>query len=60
MALATHFGLAPGRSLPILWPMAEHKIPEVLAKPAAALEMALSPSLSCEFTGQINVKEQSR
>src|SRR3974377_1070227 len=38
--------------------MAEHKISEVLAKPDAALEMTLRPSLFSEFTGQIKVKER--
>src|ERR1022692_4284281 len=38
--------------------MAEHKISEVLAKPDAALEMTLRPSLFSEFTGQARVKER--
>ena len=38
--------------------MAEHKISEVLAKPDAALEMTLRPSLFSEFTGQLKVKER--
>jgi holliday junction DNA helicase RuvB len=38
--------------------MAELKIPEVLAKPDAALEMTLRPSLFSEFTGQLKVKER--
>src|SRR5512137_1186980 len=38
--------------------MAEHKISEVLAKPDAALEMTLRPSLFSEFTGQPKVKER--
>src|SRR5512139_2863578 len=38
--------------------MAEHKIAEVLAKPDAALEMTLRPSLFSEFTGQLKVKER--
>jgi Holliday junction DNA helicase RuvB len=38
--------------------MAEHKIAEVLAKPDAALEMTLRPSLFSEFTGQPKVKER--
>ena len=38
--------------------MAEHKIAEVLAKPDAALEMTLRPSLFSEFTGQAKVKER--
>ena len=38
--------------------MAEHKISEVLAKPDAALEMTLRPSLFSEFTGQNKVKER--
>ena len=38
--------------------MAEHKISEVLAKPDAALEMTLRPSLFSEFTGQAKVKER--
>ena len=38
--------------------MAEHKVLEVLAKPDAALEMTLRPSLFSEFTGQFKVKER--
>jgi Holliday junction DNA helicase RuvB len=38
--------------------MADHKIAEVLAKPDAALEMTLRPSLFSEFTGQLKVKER--
>src|SRR5512137_336786 len=38
--------------------MAEHKISNVLAKPDAALEMTLRPSLFSEFTGQLKVKER--
>ena len=38
--------------------MADHKISEVLAKPDAALEMTLRPSLFSEFTGQLKVKER--
>ena len=38
--------------------MAENKISEVLAKPDAALEMTLRPSLFSEFTGQFKVKER--
>src|SRR5512137_557528 len=38
--------------------MAEHKISNVLAKPDAALEMTLRPSLFSEFTGQFKVKER--
>src|SRR5229473_4175216 len=38
--------------------MAEHTISEVLAKPDAALEMTLRPSLFSEFTGQAKVKER--
>ena len=55
--LAT-FRLAPVRSWPILFAMADHKISEVLAKPDAALEMTLRPSLFSEFTGQLKVKER--
>ena len=33
-------------------------ISDVLAKPDAALEMTLRPSLFSEFTGQANVKER--
>jgi Holliday junction DNA helicase RuvB len=56
-SLAT-FRLAPLRSLPILYAMAEQKISEVLAKPDVALEMTLRPSLFSEFTGQLKVKER--
>ncbi len=38
--------------------MAEQKISEVLAKPDAALELTLRPSLFSEFTGQLKVKER--
>ena len=38
--------------------MADHKISEVLAKPDAALEITLRPSLFSEFTGQLKVKER--
>ena len=38
--------------------MAERMIPDVLAKPDAALEMTLRPSLFSEFTGQAKVKER--
>src|SRR5664279_2045845 len=38
--------------------MAEHKTLEVLAKPDAALEMTLRPSLFSQFTGQAKVKER--
>ncbi len=38
--------------------MADPKISEVLAKPDAALEMTLRPSLFSEFTGQLKVKER--
>jgi Holliday junction DNA helicase RuvB len=38
--------------------MAERMISDVLAKPDAALEMTLRPSLFSEFTGQNNVKER--
>jgi Holliday junction DNA helicase RuvB len=38
--------------------MAEEKITDVLAKPDAALEMTLRPSLFSEFTGQAKVKER--
>jgi len=38
--------------------MADQKISEVLAKPDAALEMTLRPSLFSEFTGQLKVKER--
>ncbi len=38
--------------------MADRMISEVLAKPDAALEMTLRPSLFSEFTGQANVKER--
>jgi len=38
--------------------MADHKLSEVLAKPDAALEMTLRPSLFSEFTGQLKVKER--
>ncbi|MCX6929831.1 MAG: Holliday junction branch migration DNA helicase RuvB, partial [Verrucomicrobia bacterium] len=38
--------------------MAEHKIAGVLAKPDAALEMTLRPSLFSDFTGQLKVKER--
>ena len=38
--------------------MPEQKISEVLAKPDAALEMTLRPSLFSEFTGQAKVKER--
>ncbi len=38
--------------------MAEQKISDVLAKPDAALEMTLRPSLFSEFTGQTKVKER--
>jgi len=38
--------------------MADRMISEVLAKPDAALEMTLRPSLFSEFTGQENVKQR--
>jgi Holliday junction resolvasome RuvABC ATP-dependent DNA helicase subunit len=38
--------------------MADQKISEVLAKPDAALEMTLRPSLFSEFTGQLKVQER--
>jgi len=38
--------------------MAERTISETLAKPDAALEMTLRPSLFSEFTGQAKVKER--
>src|SRR2546429_5877976 len=38
--------------------MAERTISDVLAKPDAALEMTLRPSLFSEFTGQEKVKER--
>jgi Holliday junction DNA helicase RuvB len=38
--------------------MAERPISDVLAKPDAALEMTLRPSLFSEFTGQAKVKER--
>ncbi len=38
--------------------MAERTISDVLAKPDAALEMTLRPSLFSEFTGQSKVKER--
>ena len=38
--------------------MAERTISDVLAKPDAALEMTLRPSLFSEFTGQAKVKER--
>jgi Holliday junction DNA helicase RuvB len=42
----------------MLLTMAERNISDVLAKPDAALEMTLRPSLFSEFTGQANVKER--
>ncbi len=42
----------------MLLAMAERNISDVLAKPDAALEMTLRPSLFSEFTGQANVKER--
>jgi len=50
--------LAASGTSPILERMAERKITEVLAKPDAALEMTLRPSLFSEFTGQAKVKER--
>src|SRR5580700_8184901 len=50
--------LAPPEAFPILAWMAEQTITEVLAKPDAALEMTLRPSLFSEFTGQAKVKER--
>ena len=38
--------------------MADRMISDVLAKPDAALEMTLRPSLFSEFTGQANIKER--
>jgi holliday junction DNA helicase RuvB len=38
--------------------MAEKKFTEVLAKPDAALEMTLRPSIFSDFTGQLKVKER--
>src|SRR2546426_11555106 len=38
--------------------MAERMISDVLAKPDAALEMTLRPSLFSDFTGQAKVKER--
>ena len=38
--------------------MAERTISDVLAKPDAALEMTLRPSLFSDFTGQAKVKER--
>ena len=42
----------------ILTAMAERKITDALAKPDAALEMTLRPSLFSDFTGQAKVKER--
>lgn len=43
---------------PMLGGMADRVISEVLARPDAALEMTLRPSLFSEFTGQAKVKER--
>ena len=52
------FALARPSHSRILAAMADQKISEVLAKPDAALEMTLRPSLFSEFTGQLKVKER--
>src|ERR1700691_6786 len=44
--------------MPILKAMPERMISDVLAKPDAALEMTLRPSLLSEFVGQLKVKER--
>jgi Holliday junction DNA helicase RuvB len=46
------------RPAPILKAMPERIIADVLAKPDAALEMTLRPSLFSDFVGQANVKER--
>ena len=52
------FPLAAPRPLPHLARMSQRMIPDVLAKPDAALEMTLRPSLFSDFTGQPKVKER--
>src|SRR5665213_2691293 len=52
------FPLSLRPSLPILNAMPERLVSDVLAKPDAALEMKLRPSLFSEFVGQDNVKER--
>src|SRR5665213_3293343 len=52
------FPLSLRPSLPILNAMPERLVSDVLAKPDAALEMTLRPSLFSEFVGQDNVKER--
>jgi Holliday junction DNA helicase RuvB len=52
------FPLLLPRPFPILNAMPERVITDVLAKPDAALEMTLRPSLFSEFVGQANVKER--
>jgi Holliday junction DNA helicase RuvB len=52
------FTLSLWIALIILCPMAERLISDVLAKPDAALEVTLRPSVFADFTGQAKVKER--
>jgi Holliday junction DNA helicase RuvB len=52
------FPLSLRAALPILNAMPERLVSDVLAKPDAALELTLRPSLFSEFVGQANVKER--
>ena len=54
----TSFPLPLSRPFRIFRAVAERTVSEVLAKPDAALEMTLRPSLFSEFTGQPKVKER--
>jgi AAA+ superfamily predicted ATPase len=52
------FALAGTASVPHLARMSQRMISDVIAKPDAALEMTLRPSLFSDFTGQPKVKER--
>jgi Holliday junction DNA helicase RuvB len=52
------FPCRSARACPSSVDMAERKISDVLAKPDAALEMTLRPSLFSEFVGQDKIKER--
>jgi holliday junction DNA helicase RuvB len=50
--------LSPLVGFRIVGPMADRLVTDVLAKPDAALELTLRPSLFSDFTGQLKVKER--
>src|SRR5580658_3969246 len=52
------FPCRSARHCPFWMAMPERLVSDVLAKPDAALEMTLRPSLFSEFVGQANVKER--